>query len=276
MSVINTNVNALFAQNSLKVNNRNLSNAMEQLSTGARINSASDDAAGLAISTNMTAQIRGLSQSVRNANDGISMLQTAEGAMVEQTNMLQRMRELAVQASTATYTSTQRGYLDTEFQALDTQIDNIADQTKWNGSTLLDAASTASGTYAFVVGAAGTETVSVAITNVTNTVSGLATTALAVGTTASALASITAIDTALATINSARASIGAGINQLTYAADNLNHVITNTTASRSQIIDTDYATATTQLARSQIIQQAATAMLAQANQSPQSVLALLK
>jgi flagellin len=140
----------------------------------------------------------------------------------------------------------------------------------------LDAASTASGTYAFVVGSAGTETISVAITNTTNTASGLATTALAVGTTASALASITAIDTALGTINTARAAIGAGINQLTYAGDNLNNVITNTTASRSQIIDTDYATATTQLARSQIIQQAATAMLAQANQSPQSVLALLK
>jgi flagellin len=196
--------------------------------------------------------------------------------MVEQTNMLQRMRELAVQASTATYNTTQLGYLDTEFQALDDQINNIADQTKWNGSTLLDAASSASGTYAFVVGAAGTETVSVEITNVTNTVSGLATTALAVGTTASALAAITDIDAALEIINSARASIGAGINQLTYAADNLNNVITNTTASRSQIIDTDYATATTQLARSQIIQQAATAMLAQANQSPQSVLALLK
>jgi flagellin len=276
MSVINTNVNALFAQNSLKVNNRNLSNAMEQLSTGARINSAQDDAAGLAISVNMTAQIRGLSQAVRNANDGISMLQTAEGAMVEQTNMLQRMRELAVQASTATYTSTQLGYLDTEFQALDTQINNIATQTKWNGSTLLNATTAASGTYAFVVGAAGTETVSVAVANVQNTASGLATTALAVSSAASAAASITAIDTALGTINSARATIGAGINQLTYAADNLNNVITNTTASRSQIVDTDYATATTQLARSQIIQQAATAMLAQANQSPQSVLALLK
>lgn len=279
MSSINTNVNALFAQNSLKVNNRNLSTAMEQLSTGSKINSAKDDAAGLAISTTMTAQIRGLSQAVRNANDGISMLQTAEGAMIEQTNMLQRMRELAVQASTATYTSTQRGYLDTEFQALNTQIDNIADQTKWNGSLMLDqsgGSGTASGSYNFVVGSAGTETITVVIANTTNTASGLATTALAVGTTASALASITAIDTALGTINSARASIGAGINQLTYAGDNLNNVITNTTASRSQIMDTDYATATTQLARSQIIQQAATAMLAQANQSPQSVLALLK
>jgi flagellin len=279
MSVINTNVNALFAQNSLKVNNRNLSTAMEQLSTGSRINSAKDDAAGLAISTTMTAQIRGLSQAVRNANDGISMLQTAEGAMIEQTNMLQRMRELAVQGSTATYSTTQLGYLDTEFQALDTQIDNIADQTKWNGSLILDksgGSGTASGSYDFVVGSAGSEKITVVIAAVTNGSTGLATTSLSVSTAALAQAAVTAIDTALGTINSARATIGAGINQLTYAADNLNNVITNTTASRSQIMDTDYATATTQLARSQIIQQAATAMLAQANQSPQSVLALLK
>jgi flagellin len=276
MTVINTNVNALFSQNSLKVNNRELGHAMEQLSTGQRINSAKDDAAGLAISNNMTSYIRGMSMAVRNANDGISMLQTAEGAMIEQTNMLQRMRELAVQASTATNNSTQRGYLNTEFGALNTQIDNIADQTKWNGSTLLDAASTASGTYAFVVGAAGTETISVSITNVTNTASGLATTALSISSSASAQAAITAIDTALGTINSARATIGAGINQLTYAADNLTNVVQNTTASRSQILDTDYAATTTKLASAQIIQQAATAMLAQANQSQQGVLALLK
>ena len=276
MTVINTNVNALFSQNSLKINNRELGHAMEQLSTGQRINSAKDDAAGLAITNNMTSYIRGMSMAVRNANDGISMLQTAEGAMIEQTNMLQRMRELAVQASTATNNSTQRSYLNTEFAALNTQIANIADQTKWNGVTLLDAASTASGTYAFVVGAAGTETISVAITNVTNTASGLATTALGISSTACATAAITAIDTALGTINSARATIGAGINQLTYAADNLTNVVQNTTASRSQILDTDYALTTTKLASAQIIQQAATAMLAQANQSQQGVLALLK
>ena len=276
MTVINTNVNALFSQNSLKVNNRELSHAMEQLSTGQRINSAKDDAAGLAISNNMTAYIRGMSMAVRNANDGISMLQTAEGAMIEQTNMLQRMRELAVQASTATNNSTQRGYLNTEFTALNSQIDNIADQTKWNGSTLLDAASTASGTYAFVVGASS-ETISVTIANVTNVATtGLNTAAAAISTSASAIAAVLTIDTALATINSARATIGAGINQLTYAADNLTNVVQNTTASRSQILDTDYAATTTKLASAQIIQQAATAMLAQANQSQQGVLALLK
>jgi len=274
MTVINSNVNALFSQNAMKVNNRALTNAMEQLSTGQRINSAKDDAAGLAITNTMTSNIRGLAQAVRNANDGVSMLQTAEGAMIEQTNMLQRMRELAVQASTSSYNSTQIGYLDTEFQALDTQINNIAAQTTWNGVSLLNVSG--GGTQSFVVGAAGTEVISVTIANTTNTASGLATTSLAVSSAASAAAAITAIDTALVSINTARAKIGAGINQLTYAADNLNNVVQNTTASRSQILDTDYAVTTTKLASAQIIAQAATAMLAQANQSQQGVLALLK
>ena len=270
MPTINTNVNALFAQNALTVNNRSLTKSMQQLSTGSRVNSSGDDAAGLAIGTTMTAQIRGLNQAVRNANDGISMLQTAEGAMVEQTNMLQRMRELAVQATTATYNSTQLGYLDTEFQALDTQIANIASNTKWNGSTVLESTTTKS----FVVGAAGTEAIAVTLTLTTST--GLGTLSLAVSSALSATAAVTAIDTALASISSARASIGAGINQLTYAADNLTNTSANLQASRSQIMDTDYATATSNLARAQIIQQAATAMLAQANQAPASVLALLK
>ena len=281
MPTINTNVNALFAQNALKINDRSLTKAMQQLSTGSQINSAGDNAAGLAIGTTMTAQIRGLNQAVRNANDGISMLQTAEGAMVEQTNMLQRMRELAVQATTATYNSTQLGYLDTEFQALDTQINNIATTTKWNGTVMLygSAADGATTTKAlsFVVGSAGTETISVSLKNTSTAATcGLATTDLAVSSAGSAAASVTAIDTALASISSARASIGAGINQLTYAADSLTNVSANLQASRSQIMDTDYATATSNLARAQIIQQAATAMLAQANQGPASVLALLK
>ena len=274
MTVINSNINASFAQNAMKVNSRTLTNAMEQLSTGQRINSAKDDAAGLAITNTMTSNIRGLAQAVRNANDGVSMLQTAEGAMIEQTNMLQRMRELAVQASTSSYNSTQIGYLDTEFQALDTQINNIAAQTTWNGVSLLNVSG--GGSQSFVVGAAGTEVISVTIANTTNTSSGLATTSLAVSSAASAAAAITAIDTALVSINTARAKIGAGINQLTYAADNLNNVVQNTTASRSQILDTDYAVTTTKLASAQIIAQAATAMLAQANQSQQGVLALLK
>ena len=197
--------------------------------------------------------------------------------MVEQSNMLQRMRELAVQATTATYSSDQLGYMDKEFQALDTQIHNISQQTKWNGMDVLAGNSSGNAkSYAFTVGTSGTEAITVAIANVSQGASGLGTTALAVNTQASAVAAIAAIDTALGKLNGARADIGAGINQLTYAADNMANVVQNTTASRSQIIDTDYATTTTQLAKSQIIQQAATAMLAQANQAPQSVLSLLK
>jgi flagellin len=283
MPVINTNVNALFAQNALKTNSRNLSSAMEQLSTGTRINSAKDDAAGLAITNIMTSNIRGLSQAVRNANDGINLAQTAEGAMIEQTNMLQRMRELAVQSSTATYSSAQQGYLDTEFQALNTQIDNIAKQTTWNGDAILQGnkGSDSKGNYSIIVGAdngaMGLASITVTIDDVgTNAATGLATAGSSIADSTKATTAITTIDTALSKINTARSKLGASINQLTYAADNLNNVVQNTTASRSQILDTDYATATTKLASSQIIAQAATAMLAQANQSQQSVLALLK
>jgi len=275
MPVINTNVNALFAQSSLKVNSRNLSQAMQQLSSGSRINSAGDDAAGLAIGQTMTAQIRGLTQAVRNANDGISMLQTAEGSMNEQSNILQRMRELAVQASTATYSSTQRGYLKTEFSALSSQLDNIASQTTWNGIQILDGTGGTSGSFDIQVGAVSGQTITVTIAKVTTAASGLGVSG-DISTASGASSAITNINSALETLNSARATIGAGINQLTYAADNLTNVITNYSNSRSQVMDTDYATATTQLAKSQIIQQAATAMLAQANQAPQSVLALLK
>jgi flagellin len=275
MPVINTNVNALFSQNALKVNSRNLSSAMEQLSTGSRINSAKDDAAGLAIGNIMTSNIRGLSQAVRNANDGVSMAQTAEGAMIEQTNMLQRMRELAVQASSATYSSTQQGYLDDEFQALTMQIDNIANQTTWNGDTLLKGTDgpLGNGQYDIIVGAMGTEKITVTIDSVTKSTLGLTGD---ITSAANAAAAITNVDDALSKISTARSKLGASINQLTYAADNLNNVVQNTTAARSQIMDTDYAMATTKLASSQIIAQAATAMLAQANQSQQSVLALLK
>jgi len=275
MPVINTNVNALFSQNALKVNSRNLTSAMEQLSTGSRINSAKDDAAGLAIGNIMTSNIRGLSQAVRNANDGISMAQTAEGAMIEQTNMLQRMRELAVQASSATYSTDQQKYLNSEFQALTTQIDNIAIQTTWNGDKLMNGLGgpTTDGKYDIVVGAMGTEKITVTVDSTTKTALGLAGDILS---SANAGLAIANVDLALGIISTARSKLGASMNQLTYAADNLTNVVQNTTAARSQIMDTDYAMATTKLASSQIIAQAATAMLAQANQSQQSVLALLK
>jgi len=255
----------------MKVNSRAMSTAMEQLSTGSRVNSAKDDAAGLAIGQNMTAQIRGLNQAVRNANDGVNMMQTAEGAMVEQSNMLQRMRELAVQASNGTYSSTQRSYLNTEFSALTTQIGSIASQTTWNGTALISGASTS---FTFQVGQNSGQTIAVTVSAMTTAHLGVS--GLAVSTAASASSSITLIDSALDVINNQRATIGAGINRLTYAADNITNVSANVTASRSAIMDTDYALASTQLSKTQIIQQASTAMLAQANQQPQSVLALLK
>jgi flagellin len=286
MSVINTNVNSLVAQNAVNVNARALSSAMEQLSTGKRINGAKDDAAGLSISQVMTAQIRGLNMAVRNANDGISLLQTADGAMVEQSNMLQRMRELSVQAGSDTVTTSQKGFLQNEFSALRDEINRIGANTQWNDRNLLDGTGGiegTAGTYKFQVGSitGATSTISVLVPNAKST--GGTGTAIysamntddisAVGGAATA---ITNIDAALAAANSARSKIGAGINQLTYAADNLSNIAMNTAASRSRIEDTDYAQASTELARTQIIQQAATAMLAQANQSPQSVLALLK
>jgi len=278
MPTINTNVSALNAQAALAKNSRAMSTAMEQLSTGSRVNSAKDDAAGLAIGQNMTAQIRGLNQAVRNLNDGVNLLQTAEGALVETTNMLQRMRELAVQSASATYSTTQRGYLATEFNALGSQIDKIASETTWNGYTVLTGTtgSTSTGTFTFQSGQTSGQTIDVSITGMTLTGLSLTSTAVGVSTAASASTAISQIDSAIGLVNTQRATIGAAVNRLTYAADNLTNISANTSASRSTIMDTDYATASTNLSKNQIIQQAATAMLAQANQQPQSVLSLLK
>ena len=190
--------------------------------------------------------------------------------MVEQTNMLQRMRELAVQSASGTYSTTQRSYLTTEFNALVTQIGSISCQSTWNGTTLLSTATT----FSFQAGQASGQTISVVIGAMTT--SGLGISTSSVTTTDLASAAISLLDTAINSVNSQRATIGASINQMTYAADNLSNIAANASASRSTVLDTDYATASTQLAKGQIIQQAATAMLAQANQQPQSVLALLK
>jgi len=394
MTVINTNVKSLISQNALSKNNRALESAMEQLSTGRRINSAKDDAAGLAISSRMTAQIRGLDQSVRNGNDAISMLQTAEGALIEVTNMLQRMRELSVQAANDTYAPQDRAYLNQEFQQLKDEVYRISRATQWNGMNILDGSFEGDqgvpGKFAFQVGAnegqtvthtlgdvgfrkiaIATEVTTAADTGVTEegtitlsgvfaeddvievTLNGVTTTytvlaadidadgddavtlenvanALAdaletdgeidnswtvtggvisytaatantslaatvsrtvVGVDTGALANIQELDiittpnssTALAelelgidTINSARADIGAMVNRLTYAVDNLTNVSQYTSASRSTIQDADYAKASSELARTQIIQQAATAVLAQANTSQQTVMKLLQ
>jgi flagellin len=426
MTVINTNIKSLVAQNALKGNNRALSAAMEQLSTGKRINSARDDAAGLAISSRMTAQIRGLDQAVRNANDGISLLQTAEGAMVEVTNMLQRMRELSIQAANDTYSSSDRASLDLEYQQLMAEISRIAGNTEWNGMQVLnntnvdgqrigtggllsnpDAAGTEVRSIKFQVGANADQTIGVAfkdfsfgvgtppvaseaqlnlsandltgakvfrlvLNNVTfsatlgsaisgsststteaealraalvsaiqsgvgyenvlvtrvgttltvqdsegrpigsltaDKANGSAVTTTAVKTTvatgspavvatqppsqaifsgsarlnntsitssANANTAIARIDEAINRVNNERAMFGAVVNRLTYAGDNLTNVSMNTSESRSRILDTDYAKASSELSRTQIIAQAATAVLAQANTDQQTVLKLLQ
>ena len=271
MPAINTNVSALKAQTALASNSRLMNSAMEKLSTGNRVNSAKDDAAGLAIGTTMTSQIRGLNQAVRNANDGVNLLQTAEGAMVEQTNMLQRMRELAVQSVNATNSNSQRAYLNTEFEELTSQISAIGTQTKWNTTTVL-----ASATLTFQVGVSSDTVFTVDIEDTTTGTGGLEIDVLAIATATGASAALATLDAALDTVNSQRAQLGATMNRLTYTADNLSNISSNLAASRSTIMDTDYATASSQLSKNQIIQQAATAMLAQANQQPQSVLSLLK
>ena len=275
MVAINTNVSATYSQNAMKTNARAMSTAMEQLSTGTRVNAAKDDAAGLAIGQNMTSQIRGLNMAIRNLNDGINMMQTAEGGMIEQSNMLQRMRELAVQANNGTYSDTQRSYLSLEYEALSSQIAKIATETKWNDQSLLAGTGGATGTFTFQSGQASGQVITVTITAMTLAGLGLSAGG-GISTAASAAGAIALIGSALETINLTRAAIGAGINQMEYAVDNVSNISSNTTQSRSTIIDTDYAQASTQLAKTQIIQQAATAMLAQANQQAQGVLSLLK
>ena len=402
MTAINTNVSSILAKNALVANERSMSTSMERLSTGVRINSARDDAAGLAIASKMTSQIQGLNQAVRNANDAVSLIQTAEGALVETTNMLQRMRELAVQSASDTNVSGDRVALDAEFQQLKAEINRVGLNTQWNGQNILDksfvGAGTA-GTFNFQVGANATQNISLTIGNYRTTGSTLGTAAVATttgagasaaqvstltvapasgitansvgylagdvisfnvgekaynytvtaanvadavsssglaanvtsiaagilalyntdkatGVTAAASAgvvtftgtggatqfaisssvggllgavnsstitnqttanaSITAVSAAIAVVNTGRSEMGATMNRLQYAADNLASVSANATESRGRILDTDYAAETTELARTQIIAQAGTAMLAQANQMKQTVLSLLK
>ena len=288
MAVVNTNISASIAQAALARNERELTAAMEQLSTGKKINSASDNAAGLAITTRMTSQIRGLDQAVRNAYDAVSMVETAEGALDEITAMLQRMRELAIQSGTGTTDAVDRTYLNQEYVALRAEIDRIADNTEWNGRVILNGnagASAGGGLSAvtFQVGAGEAQTIAVNFGNFTNTdgsMSTLASTRLSAPSIASAVSvasnAITSLDTAITAVSNQRASFGAVNNRLIHAVDNLTNISTNAAQTRSRIMDTDYAAATSELARTQIIQQAGTAMLAQANQLPGSVLQLLQ
>ena len=402
MATINTNMSANIAANSMTRNERSMSSTMERLSTGLRINSAKDDAAGLAISSKMTSQINGLNQAVRNANDAISMIQVGEGALKEVTNMFQRMRELAIQASSDSNTPADRTALNNEFTQLRDEVSRVSSNTEWNGTAIFSQASAATTGKVFQIGANASQTISVdfnnfdAGTDTTDAKTGSALAALDIDGSASDTASVTtfaltddskagaltaftisdgttslafvsgdltavdtmaklltavqghanysklshnvtlaadkltftnksggvldaptvtgiagssaspftaahtagtgaknindlaitsqsgsneamyAMDAAITAVNSQRASLGASMSRLEYAADNLQNVAQNTASARSRVLDADYASETTELARTQIIQQASTAMLAQANQSQQAILSLLK
>jgi len=290
MATINTNVAAQVAANALAKNDRAMTQTMERLATGKRINSASDDAAGLAIASKLTSQVTGLNQAVRNGNDAISMLQTADGAMIEVSNMLQRMRELSVQGGNGTLSSTDRTALNTEFVALRTEIERIADNTQWNGDNLLDGSAGSFGLLTFQVGYEADQTITVNVGDLelaagaasytagtsAGGILGADLSAITITTVSLSNTQVTALDTAIAGLDAKRSAIGATLNTLEFAVDSLANASQNASASRSRIADADYATETTELARTQIIAQAATAMLSQANQQSQSVLALLK
>ena len=263
---INTNLSSLNAQRNLSSSQMSLATSMQRLSSGLRVNSSKDDAAGLAIADRMNSQIRGSTVAIRNANDGISLAQTADGALATVTDALQRMRELAVQAQNGSNGTSDRANLDTEYQQLSQEITRIATQTKFNGSAIVGASA---GTQVFQVGANNGDTLSVTTSTVT-TVSGDLTTA------SNASTAIAAIDTELDTITTSRATYGAAINRFGFAISNLAISNENQTAARGRIMDADFAAETANLSRAQILQQAGNAMVAQANQLPQQVMALLR
>ena len=275
MNVINTNIGALKAANASNAAGKALGTAMERLSTGKRINSAKDDAAGLAIATSMTSQVRGMNQGIRNANDGISMAQTAEGALNEVTNMLQRQRELTVQASNDTYSADDLANLKSEMDALNTQIDNVLTNTEFNGQKLFDATAGTAGVVSVQAGANEADAIDIDLSTNLTTDADLAA-AAAVDVTALAAGDIALFDTAIKTVSTVRAGLGASQNQLESAVANLGNNITNLSDARSRIEDTDYSAESTALAKAQILSQASGAMLAQANQSQQNVLSLLR
>ena len=270
--VINTNIGSLNATRQLDGSNRELSVSMERLTSGLRINSAADDAAGLAVATNMTTQIMGTDMAVRNANDGISMAQTIDGASEEMTNMMQRQRELAIQSLNGTYTAENRAAMDAEFNALSAELTRIASTTKFNGVAIMNTAVSTN----LQVGWEDNAADSINITTIGGSAIATAVSALGVDTSANAAAAITGLNTQLSTLSTARSGVGAVQNRLEYTVANLQNVSENTSAARSGIQDADFAKESANLARTQVLQQAGMSMLSQANQSSQNVLALLR
>ncbi|MBP6894822.1 MULTISPECIES: flagellin [Pseudacidovorax] len=278
-SIINTNIGSLNAQRNLAASQNSLATSIQRLSSGLRVNSAKDDAAGLAIASRLDAQARGMNVAARNANDGISLAQTAEGALAQIGNNLQRMRELAVQSANDTNTSTDRTALDNEFKQLAQENSRIITNTKFNGQSLLTGTGGSSGTFTFQVGAntSADNQISVATTDVAGAMTTATQGASAtLGTTAaSARTAMTAIDSAIDSISNSRSTFGAAQNRFEATITNLQTAAENTSSAKSRITDADFAVETANLSRAQILQQAGTSMVAQANQMPQTVLKLL-
>ncbi len=274
MSTINTNVMSLNAQRNLASSSSSLATSMQRLSSGLRVNSAKDDSAGLAIAERMGAQVKGMNVAIRNANDGISLAQTAEGALGKVGDSLQRMRELAVQSANASNSTSDRANLDAEYQELASEVTRVLTGTKFNGTDLLSTAAS----LQFQVGAnnVGTDQISISTGDLT---AGAGVTAVVGGditSAANALSAMDDLDDAIDEITTARAGFGAAQNRFESVISNLQIASENTAASRGRIMDADFAVETSNLSRGQILQQAGTAMVAQANQLPQGVLSLLR
>jgi flagellin len=270
---VRTNVSSLVAQGNLAKTSGELQKSISRLSSGLRVQSASDDAAGLAISEDFKASIRSLNQAKRNANDGVSLIQTADGSLKEVSGLLTRMRELAVQSRNGTNNSTQRGYLMDEFDQLRSEIDRIANTTEFNGLTLLDGDQVSG--LSFQVGMGTTADDRLTISIATSGASALGLSASTISSTGGADTAIAALDDAIEDISTRRASLGSMQNRLTTTMSNLETYATNLSAANSRIVDVDVAEETANLTKSQILLQAGTAMLAQANQGPQVALSLL-
>lgn len=274
---INTNVGSLVPQNNLGKAGRALNTSIERLSSGLRINSASDDAAGMAVSEGLRAQTEGFKQAMENANDAVSILSTAEGAMNSISDTLVRMRELAVQAANDSLTGTERGYINTEFTQLATEITRISDVAEFNGIKVMDgsAGAATNGALVFQVGTRSTANDRIGITLADIDATSLSVNASAVDTLANAQTAITAVDAAISTLATSRATLGATMNQLTSAVDNLATTVENMSAANSQIRDTDVAAESANFTKSQVLMQAGTSMLSQANAVPNLALRLL-
>jgi flagellin len=285
---INHNINSLITQNSLAGANNGLGKSLEKLSTGLRINRAADDAAGLSVSEQLRTQVRGLNRAKSNAQDGVALLQVAEGAANEISSVLQRMRELSVQSANDTLTSTDRSYLQQEYVALADEIDRIADASQYNTQTLIGNGANAFGTsgssssilHIGANDATGVDNITISIDTITTGSLGISTgagagVAVGVSTQSAAMASITALDTAITSVNTMRSDMGAYVNRLEHAMNNISNQEFNTQDAESRIRDVDFASESTNFTKNQILTQSSTSMLAQANAAPQGALALI-